>query len=483
MNEQMNINNYSLPEVQIRLKEGPRVYTTEPISSPPVAVKLLSNLMKDLDREYCFVINLNTQLQPINFSCVSIGGLDRALVPVSNIFKAAILSNAASVIMLHNHPSGNSEPSKEDLAITNQIREAGKLISIPLLDHVIVSSTGHFRSLREEGYIFDDTRPDAVFDKRNDYAVEQKNKLKDLTDQLEKGVKAVFESESYQKYLSCMSKFHRYSISNSILIHMQRPDASYVAGYMDWQKKFHRQVNKGEKGIAIIAPAPYKRKVEETVKDNTGQPVLNSDGSVQKTVREVPVDGYKVTYCFDISQTSGEELPTYRVDELKGTVKDFEHLDRAIRDISPVPIFTEDITSGAKGYFSDSEKKIVIKAGMDEAQTLKTEIHELAHSLLHSSEGTGKDSDRRTKEVQADSVAFVVCNHYGLDSSSYSFPYIAGWSSDKTVPELKASLETIRKTSDDVITKIDQKLVSYQIEKTSSLIQHVDKSEVPCLTM
>ena len=164
-------------------------------------------------------------------------------------------------------------------------------------------------------------------------------------------------------------------------------------------------------------------------------------------------------------------------------MKDFEHIERAIHDISPVPIFTEDITSGAKGYFSDSEKKIVVKAGMDEAQTLKTEIHELAHSLLHSSEGTAKDSDRRTKEVQADSVAYVVCEHYGIDSSSYSFPYIAGWSSDKSVPELKASLETIRKTSDEIITQIDQKLVSYQIEKTASLIQQADKSGVPCLTM
>ena len=483
MSGQMNINNYSLPEAQIRLKEGPRVYTTEPVSSPLVAVKLLSNLMKDLDREYCFVINLNSQLQPINFSCVSIGGLDRALVPVSNIFKSAILSNAASVIMLHNHPSGNPEPSKEDLAITKQIQEAGRLIDILLVDHIIVSSTGQFRSLREYGYISDDGKMDGVCDKKADYVVEQKQKLKALTDQLEKGVKSVFESESYQKYLRCMSKFHRYSISNSILIHMQKPDASYVAGYTDWQKKFHRQVNKGEKGIAIIAPSPYKRKVNEIVKDKDGAPVLNPDGSVKKEIREIPVEGYKIAYCFDIAQTSGEELPTYRVDELKGTVKDFEHLDRAIRDISPVPIFTEDITSGAKGYFSDSEKKIVIKAGTDEAQTLKTEIHELAHSILHSSEGTEKDSDRRTKEVQADSIAFVVCEHYGIDSSSYSFPYIAGWSSDKTVPELKSSLETIRKTSNEIITKIDQKLVSYQIEKTSNLIAQNDKTSAPCLTM
>ena len=263
---------------------------------------------------------------------------------------------------------------------------------------------------------------------------------------------------------------------------MQRPSASCVAGYTDWQKKFHRQVNRGEKGIAIIAPSPYKRKIEDVVKDKNGSPVLNPDGSVKKEIREIPVEGYKIAYCFDITQTHGEELPTYGVDELKGTVKDFEHIDRAIREISSVPIYVEDIVGGAKGYFSDSEKKIVVKSGMDEAQTLKTEIHELAHSLLHSSEGPEKDTDRRTKEVQADSVAFVVSEHYGLDTGSYSFPYIAGWSSDKSVPELKASLETIRKTSDDLITKIDQKLVSYQIEKTSSLIRN-EKDDSPVLTM
>lgn len=483
MSGQMDFKDYSLQEVQIRLKEGSRVYTTEPVSNPQTAVKLLSHIMKDLDREYCFVINLNSQLQPINFNCVSIGGLDRAMVPVSNVFKSAILSNSGSIIMLHNHPSGSTDPSPEDIEMTRTLREAGQLIGIPLIDHVIVSSSGKFSSLREYGYISDDGKTDGVFEKKADYAVEQRNKLKVLTDQLEQGVKAVFESESYKNYLSCMSKFHRYSISNSILIHMQRPDASYVAGYTDWQKKFHRQVNRGEKGIAIIAPSPYKRKVSETVKDQNGCPVLNADGSVKKEVREVPVEGYKVTYCFDISQTSGEDLPTYRVDELKGTVKDFENIDRAVRDISPVPIFTEDITSGAKGYFSDSSKKIVIKEGMDEAQTLKTEIHELAHSILHSSEGSEKDKDRRTMEVQADSIAYVVSEHYGLDTGSYSFPYIAGWSSDKTVPELKSSLETIRKTSDEIITKINQKLVSYQIEKTSNLIEQTDKTLGPCLTM
>ena len=387
--------------------------------------------------------------------------------------------------MLHNHPSGSLEPSPEDLSITKQIQEAGKLLGIPLIDSIIscAAPTGRYRSLKEYGLFSENRTSDDVCEKTVNYAIEQRNKLKALTDQLEKGVKAVFESEEYKKYLSCMSKFHRYSISNSSLIHMQRPDARFVAGYGDWQKKFHRQGNKGEKGIQIIAPAPYKRKVEEVVKDQNGCPVLNADGSVKKEVREVPVEAYKVVYCFDISQTSGEDLPTYHVDELKGTVKDFKHIDRAIRDISPVPIFTEDITSGAKGYYSDAEKRIVIKSGMDEAQQLRSEMHELIHCLLHASDGPEKDTDRRTKEVQAESITFVMAEHYGLNSSSYSFPYIAGWSSDKTVPELKASLETIRKTSDEIITKIDQKLVSYQIEETSARIQQADKTEALCLTM
>ena len=477
------LENYALSEVKIVLKDGPRVYSTEPISSPEAAVELLaSKIMADLDREYVMVVNLNNGLQPISYNVVSIGSINQAIVSVPNVFKSSILSNAASIMIIHNHPSGNLNASKQDIDLTKKLRKAGELMDIPLVDSIIVGG-GHYVSLREEGYFRDFSENSALgmAEKSVDYKAEQRNKLKEMTDKLEDGVKAVFASDEYQKYLSCMSKFRHYSINNLILIHMQRPDATHIASYTDWQRSFNRQVNKGEKGIRIIAPSPYKRKIVEDVKDEQGQPVLETDGSAKKVVREVPVEAYKIVTCFDISQTSGDPLPTIGVDELKGSVEAFKDIDRAIRDISMVPISTEDIKNGAKGYYSRSENKIVIKSGMDDAQTLKTEIHELAHSLLHSNIGSEKDVDRNTKEVQADSIAYVVSEHYGFDVSSYSFPYIAGWSSDKTVPELKASLDIIRKTSANIINQIDEKLLVYKAEETDKFLENI-KNEALCMT-
>ena len=477
------LENYALSEVKIVLKDGPRVYSTKPISSPEAAVELLaSKIMADLDREYVMVVNLNNGLQPISYNVVSIGSINQAIVSVPNVFKSSILSNAASIMIIHNHPSGNLNASKQDIDLTKKLRKAGELMDIPLVDSIIVGG-GHYVSLREEGYFrdFSGNSASGMAEKTVDYKAEQRNKLKEMTDKLEDGVKSVFVSDEYQKYLSCMSKFRHYSINNLILIHMQRPDATHIASYTDWQRSFNRQVNKGEKGIRIIAPSPYKRKIVEDVKDEQGQPVLETDGSAKKVVREVPVEAYKIVTCFDISQTSGDPLPTIGVDELKGSVEAFKDIDRAIRDISMVPISTEDIKNGAKGYYSRSENKIVIKSGMDDAQTLKTEIHELAHSLLHSNIGSEKDVDRNTKEVQADSIAYVVSEHYGFDVSSYSFPYIAGWSSDKTVPELKASLDIIRKTSANIINQIDEKLLVYKAEETDKFLENI-KSEALCMT-
>ena len=482
MSNQTASEEYSLTEVKIVLKEGPRVYSTEPINTPEAAVKLLaSKVLNDLDRECVMVVNLNNALQPINFNVVSVGSINRSIVSIPNIFKSAITSNSYAILVTHDHPSGCLTPSRDDLAITERLQQAGALLDIPLLDHIIVGGDGEqYVSLKERGYIRDITTG-CVSEASVDYKAEQKSKLRELTDKLEKGVKAVFETEEYKQYLACMAKFHRYSVNNILLIHMQRPDATHIASYTDWQRSFHRQVNKGEKGIRIIAPSPYKRKIVEDVKDEQGQPVLEADGSAKKAVREVPVEAYKVVSCFDVSQTSGDPLPTIGVDELKGSVEAFKDIDRAIRDISMVPISTEDIKNGAKGYYSRSENKIVIKSGMDEAQTLKTEIHELAHSLLHSNIGSEKDVDRNTKEVQADSIAYVVSEHYGFDVSSYSFPYIAGWSSDKTVPELKASLDIIRKTSANIINQIDEKLLVYKAEETDKFLENI-KSEALCMT-
>lgn len=274
----------------------------------------------------------------------------------------------------------------------------------------------------------------------------RKERIREITEQLEAGVRAVFESDAYKAYLNCMSKFHNYSLNNTLLIALQRPDASLCASYTSWQRDHGRQVRKGEKGIKIIAPCKYKVELEE--RDEQGNPKTE-----EKT-------GFKVVTTFDISQTDGHDLPSFGVDELSGDVNGYRKLFNALTEICPVPIFVEDIRDGAKGYYSDVERKIVIKEDMSQLQTIKTMIHEMAHEKLHAKEHIDKEhpSDRRTKEVEAESIAYTICQHYGLDSSDYSFSYVAGWSSGKETKELKTSLERIRSAADEMITSIDRSL-------------------------
>ena len=274
----------------------------------------------------------------------------------------------------------------------------------------------------------------------------QKERIKEITEQLEAGVTAVFESDAYKAYLKCMSKFHNYSLNNTLLIALQRSDASLVAGYQAWKKDHGRQVRKGEKGIKIIAPCKYKVELEEQ----------DDDGN-QKIAEYT---GFKVATVFDVSQTEGKELPTIGVNELSGDVGDYRKLFNALTEICPVPIYSEDIQNGAKGYYSDADRKIVIKSDMSQLQTIKTMIHEMAHEKLHAKEHLDPNHpvDRRTKEVEAESIAYTLCQHYSLDSSDYSFSYIAGYSSDKDIKELKASLERIRSAADEMITDIDKAL-------------------------
>jgi len=274
----------------------------------------------------------------------------------------------------------------------------------------------------------------------------RKERIREITEQLEAGVKAVFESDAYKAYLNCMSKFHNYSLNNTLLIALQRPDASLCASYTSWQRDHGRQVRKGEKGTKIIAPCKYKVELEE--RDEQGNPKTE-----EKT-------GFKVVTTFDISQTDGPDLPSFGVDELSGDVNGYRKLFNALTEICPVPIFVEDIRDGAKGYYSDVERKIVIKEDMSQLQTIKTMIHEMAHEKLHAKEHIDKEhpSDRRTKEVEAESIAYTICQHYGLDSSDYSFSYVAGWSSGKETKELKTSLERIRSAADEMITSIDRSL-------------------------
>ena len=284
-----------------------------------------------------------------------------------------------------------------------------------------------------------------------------KEKVQAITDQLEAGIQTFLNGQGYRKYLSTMSKFHNYSLNNTLLIAMQKPDATLVAGYHKWQTCFQRTVNKGEKAIKILAPVPYTIKQYKKKLDANGNPILNEEG--KPVVEEVQIKQYsfKVVSVFDISQTSGEPLPSAGVNELQGDVKYFSRFLDILKEISPVPIKFSRIAGATKGYYSNATKEIVVKEEMSEVQTAKTVLHEMAHALLHS-EVDGIIKDRHTKEVEAESVAFTVCCHFGIDTSEYSFGYIATWSKDRSTPELKDSLELIRKTASTLISQIEDKL-------------------------
>ena len=274
-----------------------------------------------------------------------------------------------------------------------------------------------------------------------------RKQLDDIMKQLERGVQDIFESGKYEEYLACMSKFHNYSLNNTLLIAMQRPDASLVAGFNAWKNIHKRHVKKGEKGIRILAPFMYKVEVESDDEENEGL----------KTIQMV---GFRPAYVFDVIQTEGEALPSLGINELNGDVQGFDRMLNALKDIAPYPVEFEKITTGAKGYFSDTEKRIVLNKGMSELQTIKTFVHETAHALLHSKAAMDEDViiDRRTKEVEAESIAFAVCKKYDLNTDDYSFGYIAGWSSGKETSELRESLERIKDTADKMITQIDEYL-------------------------
>ena len=294
-------------------------------------------------------------------------------------------------------------------------------------------------------------------------------RMKEITDRLETGIQELFESERYKAYLTTMSKFHSYSFNNTLLIAMQ--GGQLVAGYNKWRDDFHRNVKKGEKAIKILAPAPFKAKKEVQKLDAQGRPVMGKDGKPVTEVQEIQVPAFKIVSVFDVSQTEGEPLPSIGVEELTGSVERYGEFFKALEQTSPVPIGFEDIPGGSHGYYHLTEKRIAIQEGMSELQTLKTAIHEIAHSKLHAidPEAPAIDQadrpDSRTREVQAESVAYAVCQHYGLDTSDYSFGYVAGWSSGKDLKELKASLETIRATAHELITTIDGHLAQLQKER------------------
>lgn len=322
----------------------------------------------------------------------------------------------------------------------------------------------------------------------------EKQRVQELTDKLEQGLQDLFNSDSYCNYLRTMSKFHNYSFNNTLLIAMQKPDATLVVGYKAWQKNFERHVNKGEKAIRILAPAPYKIKEErDKIDPVTQELLLDKDGNPQKEEVEITIPAFRAVSVFDVAQTDGKPIPELAAKELLSDVEGYQDMIRAVEAISPVPIELEEIAGDSKGYYDREAKRIAVQENMSESQTLKTMIHEVVHSKLHSKEVEQDEQmkkDRNTKEVEAESIAYTVCQHFGIDTSDYSFGYIAGWSSGRDTKELRSSMDTIRRTASELITGIEEQLQELQRNREVSqeqtkesilLIQNTDLSEFSLL--
>ena len=314
----------------------------------------------------------------------------------------------------------------------------------------------------------------------------QFEKVKEITDKLEAGVAQMMNSDSFKNYLKVMARFHNYSLNNTILIALQDPKATLIAGYTAWQKNFGRQVMKGEKAIRILAPTPYKKKMEVAVIDpSTGQARMNPDGTKQTELKEVMVPAFKVVNVFDVRSTEGKPLPSIGVNELTGDVQQYEMFFEALKRSCPVPIAFEQIDSGAKGYYHTVDHRIALQEGMSQVQTIKTLIHEMTHQKLHSMDPKEMPPEeprltRNAKEVEAESVAYTVAQHFGIETSDYSFAYIAGWSAGKETPELKASLDRIRKAADEMITTIDGHFAELQKEHAWEHLTADDVKNVVC---
>lgn len=473
-----NIVKYGLKQVNIRLKveDSAPLYSAESIDSPEKAIDVMAEAMKAFDREHVCIVNLDNQNRPINFNIVSIGGISEAYVPVQSVFKAALLTNASSVIMLHNHPSGSVTPSQADISITEKLIKAGQILDIPIMDHIIIGGVnGNKYSIREEKpELFSARSEDVQYFVHDDFVNRKslKERIKEMTDKLEHGVTDLFQSDRYREYLNAMAKFHHYSLNNSLLIAMARPDATHVASIKTWNHDFGRYVKKGEKGIPILVPTPYKKEIQKEAVDDHGAPILDADGKIKTETRTVLMPAYKIGYVYDVAQTDGKPLPEI-AHKLTGDVKQYGDFMKALKAVSPVPIAFDDIRTGANGYYDNVNKKIVIKAGMSQEQTIKTCIHEISHAICHDRDnGTDRNADKNTMELTAESCAFCVCSHLGIDSSDYSFGYLAAWSNGKDTKELRSCLQTVRDTTHDLIEKIDKQLELIRGKEQAPDLEH-----------
>lgn len=514
-----------LDHISIRMVKEPPLLSPFPMNSPKAAIRVMADFMKDMDREIVCVVSLKNNLQPINMNIVSIGAVNASTLHPREVLKPVILNqimnNACSMILFHFHPSGDLRPSKEDIEITDQLQKAGDLVGIPLTDHIICSTGNSYYSFRAKGtlplpnYNFSsdldsihlDNPVNKVFEwKENRYHTEKnveseisgisqeksypssKEQVKEITEKLQGELEKLFDSDTYKNYLRSMAVFHRYSFNNTLLIFSQMPNAhGPVASFTTW-KKLGRYVERGQKGLTILAPAPYKKTIEREIMDlASGKPKLGKDGKPMKENAEITVTAFKPCKVFDYSQTGGKELPSLGADELQGDVKGYENFIHALYKVSPVRIVEEDISGGSKGYYSRAENKIAVQKGMSQLQTIKTLIHEISHSLLDNEEMIEKEKrgeipkkDRETREVIAESVAYTCSTRFHVgDVSDYSFGYIAGWSSGKDLKELKTHMETIRSTSSQLITNIEQAL--QEIEREQEKEMEMESTEQPAL--
>ena len=485
---------FVLEQVAIRMVKEPPLYADYPLDTPEAVIRLMADTLKDDDREVVAVINLRANLKPINVNWVSMGTLDKALVSPRELLKTMVLSNAAGIMMVHTHPSGNLNPSKDDIRITENVATLCGLMGVNFLEHVIVGPGKEYYSFHQKGIMplpklgltgniqnvslggLNVAEKSTEYASGKDYYELKKAELKEITDKLEQGVADIFSSDRYKEMLNMIAKFPEYSANNSLLILLQKPDAQLCQSYTGW-KSMDRYVKKGEKGIKILAPTPYTVQKEAPKLDGSGKQVLDKDGEPVMETTEIKVTGFKVVNTFDVSQTEGKELPTIGVDELTGDVHNYGKMFQALVDTCPVPIAFEQIRGGAKGYYHQVEERIAIQEGMSEVQTVKTAIHEMAHQKLHAQQKKDNMQTRNSKEVEAESVAYTVCQHYGIDTSDYSFSYVVGWSKGKETPELKASLETIRRTAAEMIHAIDEKMSEIQVEKARE--QSTEHQETP----
>ena len=335
-----------------------------------------------------------------------------------------------------------------------------------LLDTFLDSSTKE-----QDQWIAEHTAEISVIEGRVNIMADKptnRERLQQITAGIEQGIKELFESEKYMRYLSVMSRFHRYSVNNTMLIYMQKPDATLVAGYNKWKNQFERHVKRGEHGITIIAPTPFKKKIEEQKLDpDTKAPILDAEGKAVMEEREVEIPMFRPVKVFDVSQTDGKPLPEL-ASTLSGSVQNYEAFMEALRRSAPVPLSVEPMAANMDGYFSPDQQRIAIRAGMSEVQTVSAAVHEIAHSKLHNyaqvqeeaaragDKEPPKKKDRNTEEVEAESISYAVCQYYGIQTGENSFGYIANWSQGKELPELRASLETINKAAGELIADIDR---------------------------